>query len=156
MKTIHTCLWFDKQAEEAAKFYTDIFPDSRILSVSHYGEGMPLPAGTAMVVKFELGGRSFMALNGGPVFKLSEAVSIVVPCESQAELDGFWDSLLDGGEPAQCGWLKDRFGLSWQLVPTALEELMSRGTAEQSARMMGALLQMVKLDIAALEAAFNG
>jgi len=148
-------LWFDTNAEEAVDFYTSIFPDSRKLSVSHYGEGGPMPKGTAMTVGFELAGRRYTALNGGPHFKFNEAVSFVVNCDTQAELDAYWEKLTSGGgKPVQCGWLKDRFGLSWQIVPTILPQLVGKPGA--GGRVMQALMQMVKLDIAKLQAAADG
>jgi predicted 3-demethylubiquinone-9 3-methyltransferase (glyoxalase superfamily) len=156
MHPIYPCLWFDNQAEEAAGFYTSIFENSRILDTSYYGENMPLPAGTVLTVTFELNGRRFMALNGGPEFHFSEAISLMVPCETQAELDRIWDSLLQGGEPVQCGWLKDKYGLCWQVVPANLDELI--GSADQAAnqRVLQALMGMIKLDIAALRRAYDG
>jgi predicted 3-demethylubiquinone-9 3-methyltransferase (glyoxalase superfamily) len=157
MPDIAPCLWFDGQAEEAARFYTSVFPDSMIGSISRYGEGAPFPAGTALLVEFSLRGRPFQALNGGPNFSFSEAVSFSVDCAHQAEIDHYWSVLTaDGGAPSQCGWLKDRYGLSWQIVPEALVRMLKAGTAEQISRMYGALFTMTKLDIAALEAAFKG
>jgi predicted 3-demethylubiquinone-9 3-methyltransferase (glyoxalase superfamily) len=152
MSPIAPCLWFDTQAEEAAAFYCSIFPRSRILSSVPYPEGAPGPAGSPMLVTFELDGVEIQALNGGPHFTFSEAVSLVATVDDQAELDRVWDALLaDGGQEAQCGWLKDRFGFSWQVVPKGLEE-MARDP-ERYARAMQAMLQMVKIDIAGLEAA---
>jgi predicted 3-demethylubiquinone-9 3-methyltransferase (glyoxalase superfamily) len=154
---ISTCLWFDTQAEEAAKFYVSLFSNSRICGVSRYGKGAPMPEGTALVVNFELAGTEFMMINGGPQFKLSEACSLMVQCDSQAEIDRLWSALLaDGGKEQQCGWLKDRYGLSWQIVPARLRAMMQEGDAERTARVMGALMQMVKLDLPALEAAYQG
>lgn len=154
MKEITPCLWFDNQAEEAAHFYTSIFKNSRILDVSHYGEGMPKPAGTAMTVTFELDGNKFVALNGGPDFTFTEAVSFQVSCAGQAEVDHYWYSLTaDGGEEGQCAWLKDKYGLSWQIVPTALMELLSDPDPGRARRATEAMLQMRKIDIAALRAA---
>lgn len=154
---VSTCFWFDKQAEEAASFYVSLLPNSRITSVSRYGKGAPMPEGTALMVTFELSGTGFMALNGGPHFQLSEAASLVVQCDDQAEIDRLWDALLpDGGKEQQCGWLKDRYGLSWQIVPARLRAMMNEGDAERTARVMGALMQMVKLDLPALEAAYRG
>jgi predicted 3-demethylubiquinone-9 3-methyltransferase (glyoxalase superfamily) len=148
-------LWFDRQAEEAANFYVSVFKNSRVVSVHRYGEGAPLPKGTVMTVAFELEGQKFTALNGGPVFKFTEAVSFVVTCETQAEIDGYWEKLTSGGgKPVQCGWLKDRYGLSWQIVPTILPELLKDPV--KGPRMMKALMPMVKLDIAALNAAAEG
>jgi predicted 3-demethylubiquinone-9 3-methyltransferase (glyoxalase superfamily) len=156
MQRISPFLWFDTQAEEAARFYTAIFPDSAIGEISRYGEAGPGPKGSVMTVAFQLDGQSFMALNGGPQFKFSEAVSFVVHCEAQEEVDHYWDKLSEGGQQVQCGWLKDKFGLSWQVTPKALGRLMSSGSLEQSQRVMRAMLQMKKLDIAALESAFRG
>ena len=154
---VTTCLWFDTQGEDAVKLYTSLVPNSSITNVSRYGKGMPMPEGTAMVVKFTLGGASYMALNGGPMFKHSEAASIVVTCDDQTELDRLWSALTaDGGKESRCGWLKDRFGLSWQIVPRRLEQLMTDPDAAKRQRTMQALLQMVKLDIAQLEAAHRG
>jgi predicted 3-demethylubiquinone-9 3-methyltransferase (glyoxalase superfamily) len=154
---IAPCLWFDGDAETAVELYTSLLPDSRVTSLSRYGEGARFPAGTAFVVEFELAGRSFMALNGGPEFAFTEAISLSVACEDQAEVDRLWDALIaDGGEPSQCGWLKDRFGLSWQIVPTRLGELMQDPDPEKAGRVQQAMLGMRKLDIAALEAAHRG
>lgn len=154
---ITPCLWFDRNAEEAARFYVSLFPNAAVGAISRYGEGMPLPAGTALMVEFTLDGQRFQALNGGPVFTFSEAISFSVPCADQAEVDRYWDALIaDGGSPGRCGWLKDRFGLSWQIVPQAMNRLQKEGRPEQVGRMMGALMRMTKLDIAALEAAFAG
>jgi predicted 3-demethylubiquinone-9 3-methyltransferase (glyoxalase superfamily) len=147
-------LWFDRQAEEAAAFYTSIFKNSKVQSVSRYGEGGPGPKGTAMTVSFELEGLQFTALNGGPHFHFTEAISFVVKCETQEEIDELWAKLTDGGQEVQCGWLKDKFGLSWQIVPTALSELLGKDP-ERSQRVMQALLQMRKLDIAKLEEAYG-
>ena len=157
MQKIVTFLWFDHQAEEAAKFYVSIFKDSKILSVSRYGDAGPGPKGSAMSVTFQLAGQEFMALNGGPLFQFSEAISLFVKCETQAEIDELWAKLLEGGGKEQrCGWLKDRFGLSWQIVPTALGELLADKDPEKSKRVMQALLRMVKLDIPALKKAHAG
>jgi predicted 3-demethylubiquinone-9 3-methyltransferase (glyoxalase superfamily) len=142
-------LWFDTQAEEAAKFYVSVFKDSKMGQVSRYGEGMPLPKGTVMTAAFEIEGQPFIALNGGPQFKFTEAVSFVVNCDTQKEIDYYWDKLTaSGGKEVQCGWLKDKYGLSWQIVPTVLPELVKK-----SGRVMEALLHMKKLDIAALQQA---
>ena len=157
MQKIVTFLWFDHQAEEAAKFYVSIFKDSKILSVSRYGDAGPGPKGSAMSVTFQLAGQEFMALNGGPLFQFSEAISLFLKCETQAEIDELWAKLLEGGGKEQrCGWLKDRFGLSWQIVPTALGELLADKDPEKSKRVMQALLRMVKLDIPALKKAHAG
>lgn len=146
-------LWFDHQAEEAARFYTSIFENSRIRNVVRYGDAGPGPRGTAMTVDFELEGQGFVALNGGPHFRFTEAISLVVNCATQQEVDYFWERLLEGGIPQQCGWLKDRFGLSWQVVPTALNELASGPDAAKTGRVMQAMMKMVKLDIAELRRA---
>ena len=146
-------LWFDSQAEEAAQFYTSVFKNSKILNVSRYGDAGPGPKGSVMVVSFQLEGQQFTALNGGPRFKFSEAFSFVVSCENQQEIDDYWNKLTaHGGQESACGWLKDRFGFSWQIVPTALVKLMS-GDPPKANRVMQALLQMKKLDIASLEEA---
>jgi predicted 3-demethylubiquinone-9 3-methyltransferase (glyoxalase superfamily) len=150
MQNITPCLWFDNEAEDAASFYVSVFEDSQILDTTHYGEAGPGPEGTVLTVSFRLRGQEFMALNGGPDFKFNEAVSFQVSCESQEEVDRFWDTLSDGGEESQCGWLKDRFGLSWQVIPTALPKLLSDPDAQKSQRAMEAMLQMRKIDIDAL------
>lgn len=139
---MYPCLWFDNQASQAAKFYCGIFKNSKII------------ADTPMVVRFELNGNQFMGLNGGPQFKFTEAISFVVECEDQKEVDYYWDKLTDGGNESQCGWLKDKFGLSWQIVPKRLGELM-QGDAQKSQKVMSALMKMVKIDIATLESAYN-
>ena len=156
MQTISPFLWFDDQAEEAAAHYVSIFPNSKILGVSRYGEGGPRPAGTAMSVAFELDGLQFQALNGGPQFRFTEAISFVVAAPTQPEIDDLWGKLTSGGEPGQCGWLKDRYGLSWQIVPPILYELLADPDPVRSGRVMQAMLGMGKLDIAALRAARDG
>ena len=156
MPKITPCLWFDTQGEEAATFYTSVFENSRILEVGHYGDAGPRPAGSVMIVRFELDGQEFMALNGGPEFTFDEAVSFQVHCESQEEVDRFWSKLTDGGEEVTCGWLKDKFGLSWQIVPTRLIELISDPDPERSARATRAMFDMKKIDIAAVERAADG
>ena len=156
MQKIMPCLWFDHQAEEAANFYGSIFEDSKILEVARYGEGGPMPAGTVLTVTFTLQGQEFMALNGGPHFQFSPAISFYVNCESQEEVDRLWEKLLDGGEEEQCGWLKDRYGVSWQIVPTVLGEMMNDPDPEKVKRVTSAMLKMVKLDIAGLERAYAG
>ena len=150
------CLWFDTAGEEAATFYTSVFPNSRIVDVTRYGEAGPRPAGTVMVVTFELDGLKFIALNGGPEFAFSEAISFQVSCDSQEEVDQFWNALSEGGEEGPCGWLKDRFGLSWQVVPTALPALLGNSDPEKSQRAMRAMLKMKKIVIADLERAAAG
>jgi predicted 3-demethylubiquinone-9 3-methyltransferase (glyoxalase superfamily) len=150
---ITPCLWFDTEAEEAAEFYTSVFENSRILEVARYTKAGPRPEGTVMVVKFELDGQEFVALNGGPEFTFDEAISFQVSCDSQQEVDEFWKRLSEGGEEVTCGWLKDRFGLSWQIVPTRLIELMGDPDPGVAERATAAMLQMKKIDIAAVEAA---
>ena len=149
-------LWFDDNADEAVNFYLSIFKDSRLLDATRYGEAGPGPKGTIMTATFELNGQQFIALNGGPRFKFTEAVSFVVKCETQEEIDYYWDKLLDGGEPQRCGWLKDRFGLSWQIVPAQLSELFGGNDPQRAGRVMQAMMQMVKFDIAKLEQAYDG
>jgi len=153
MDQITPCLWFDTEGEEAAKFYTSIFPNSKIGDVAHYGEAGPRPAGTVMAVSFELNGQKFVALNGGPQFTFSEAISFQVGCEDQAEVDRFWNELTEGGEEGQCGWLKDKFGLSWQIFPKALPKLLGDPDREKAQRAMAAMLKMKKIDLGALEQA---
>ncbi len=153
---ITPCLWFNREAEEAAKFYISVF-GGRILAVSHYGKNMPMPERTAMLVEFELAGRAMQALNGGPHFHFTEAISLSIACESQAEVDKLWSVLTaDGGKDSQCGWVKDKYGLSWQIVPRRLIELQMSSDKAKVGRMMAAMMQMRKLDIAKLEAAYNG
>jgi predicted 3-demethylubiquinone-9 3-methyltransferase (glyoxalase superfamily) len=149
------CLWFNDTAEEAIDFYVDVFPDSRITKVHSYGEAGPGKPGSVMMIWFELGGRSFSALNGGVDFPFSEAVSLVYPCAGQAEIDRVWDRLADGGTPQQCGWIKDRYGLPWQIVPSTLDELIS-GDPAAANRVMTAIFGMVKLDLPTLERAHAG
>jgi predicted 3-demethylubiquinone-9 3-methyltransferase (glyoxalase superfamily) len=154
MQKIRTFLWFDDKAEEAAKFYVSVFKNSRILSVSRYPEGSPGDsAGEVMTVNFELEGQEFIALNGGPDFRFTEAISLFVNCENQAEVDELWEKLTDGGEESQCGWLKDRYGLSWQIVPSVLMRMMEDKDPARAKRAMQAMLGMSKIDIAGLERA---
>jgi predicted 3-demethylubiquinone-9 3-methyltransferase (glyoxalase superfamily) len=148
-------LWFDHQAEEAAGFYTSIFPNSKIVKVIRYGPAGPGPAGSAMTVAFQLESQSFVALNGGPVYQFTPAISFVVNCETQAEVDAYWEKLSAGGAEIQCGWIKDKFGLSWQVVPTVLPELLADPDPAKSQRVMKAMLAMKKIDIAALKAAYD-
>src|SRR5436853_2437860 len=156
-KRISPMLWYDNQAEEAANFYVSIFKNSRVTSISRYGDAGPGPKGSVMVAEFELDGQKFTALNGGPQFKFTEAISLVVNCESQEEIDEYWRKLTaDGGRESECGWLKDKFGLSWQIVPTELGKLMSAKDPATANRVMQALLQMKKLDIAKLQQAAEG
>jgi predicted 3-demethylubiquinone-9 3-methyltransferase (glyoxalase superfamily) len=153
MHDITPCLWFDTEGEEAAKLYTSVFPNSRILDISRYGSAGPRPEGTVMTVSFELDGQKFLALNGGPQFSFTEAVSFQVSCETQEAVDAFWSALSEGGEEGPCGWLKDRFGLSWQIVPTRLPELLGDPDTEKAQRVMQAMLQMKKIEIDGLERA---
>ena len=153
MSEITPCLWFDTEGEEAAKLYTSVFPNSKILDVSYYGSAGPRPEGTVMTVSFELGGQKFLALNGGPQFTFSEAISFQVSCQNQEEVDAFWSKLSEGGEEGPCGWLKDKFGLSWQIVPTVLPELLGDPDHEKAQRVMEAMLQMKKIEIDELERA---
>jgi|SRR5579872_221204 len=152
MQKITTFLWFDNQAEEAAKLYVSLFKNSKIGSISRYDAG-PGPKGSVMMVQFELDGQEFMALNGGPAYKFTPAISIFVNCETQQEVDELWDKLAEGGRKDRCGWLTDKYGLSWQIIPSALMELMSGPDPEKSKRVMKAMLQMDKIDIAALRRA---
>jgi predicted 3-demethylubiquinone-9 3-methyltransferase (glyoxalase superfamily) len=157
MSRISPFLWFDTQAEEAAEFYVSLFPNSRITSVSRYPDGGPMPAGLAMGVSFELDGLEMQALNAGPQFPFTEAISFFTRADTQDEIDRLWDALTgNGGQPSQCGWLKDRFGLSWQIVPPALGELLSSPDPAAAGRVMGAMMSMTKIDIAALRAAAAG
>ncbi len=153
MSAITPCLWFDTEGEEAANFYTSVFPNSKILNVSRYGEAGPRPAGTVMTVEFELDGLTFVALNGGPEFTFNEAISFQVSCKDQDEVDKFWSELSEGGEEGPCGWLKDKFGVSWQIVPTALPRLLGDPDREKSQRVMAAMLGMRKIEIDELERA---
>ncbi len=148
--------WFDGNAEEAASYYVSIFPNSRITHVSRWGEGGPVPAGTALGVEFELAGQRFSALNGGPQYKFSPATSMFISCEDQAEVDHYWDKLLAGGKASQCGWLDDKFGMTWQVVPKALPRLLGHPDRAVAGRVMQAMMGMVKLDVAGLEAAARG
>jgi predicted 3-demethylubiquinone-9 3-methyltransferase (glyoxalase superfamily) len=153
MQKITPCLWFDTEGEEAATFYTSMFPNSKIVDVARYGEAGPRAAGTVMTVSFELDGQKFVALNGGPDFTFNEAISFQVSCESQEEVDAFWSQLSAGGEEGPCGWLKDKYGVSWQIVPTALPRLLADPDPEKAQRVMQAMLSMKKLEIGALEQA---
>ncbi|MFD7920918.1 VOC family protein [Streptomyces sp. NPDC059740] len=156
MQKITPFLWFDTEAEEAAEFYTGIFEESRIVEVARYGEAGPGPAGSVMTVTFELAGQRHVALNGGPQFVFTEALSLSVDCADQAEVDYFWTRLSEGGQEGPCGWLKDRYGLSWQVVPRVLPRLMADPDPERAARVTRAMLAMGKLDVARLEAAYEG
>ncbi len=155
MQKITPCLWFDHQAEEAASFYVSLFANSGISNVSRFGEGGSGPAGSVMTVNFQIEGQEPIALNGGPYFKFTEAISLFVNCETQVEVDELWAKLTDGGEEGQCGWLKDRYGLSWQIVPTVLGELLGDPDPKKAQNVMQAMLQMRKLDIAALRRAYE-
>lgn len=153
---ITPCLWFDGQAEEAANLYVSIFPNSKITNVSRYGDAGPGPKGGVMMIGFELDGQAFAGLNGGPMFKFTEAISMIVHCETQAEVDHYWEKLSAGGQPGRCAWLKDKFGVSWQIVPNALVELVQDNDPARAGRVMQAMLQMNKIDIARLKAAHAG
>jgi predicted 3-demethylubiquinone-9 3-methyltransferase (glyoxalase superfamily) len=156
MPKITPFLWFDRQAEEAANFYVSVFPNSKIVNVSRYGEAGPGPKGSVMTVGFELDGQQIIALNGGPQFKFTEAISLSVDCKTQEEVDGYWRKLSEGGSEGPCGWLKDKYGLSWQIVPSALGQLLSDPDPKKSRRVMEAMLQMKKIDIAGLKKAYEG
>jgi predicted 3-demethylubiquinone-9 3-methyltransferase (glyoxalase superfamily) len=153
MGQITPCLWFDTEGEEAARFYTSVFPNSKIVEVAHYGEAGPRPEGMVMTVSFELDGQEFVALNGGPDFTFNESISLQVNCESQEEVDAFWSELSEGGEEGPCGWLKDKYGVSWQVIPTVLTELIGDPDREKSQRVMRAMLSMQKIEIDALQRA---
>ncbi|HLL27432.1 MAG TPA: VOC family protein [Xanthobacteraceae bacterium] len=155
MKKITPFLWFDNQAEEAAKFYMSVFKNSKLLQVSRYGEAGPGPKGSVMVVAFEINGQEFLALNGGPLFKFNESVSFVVPCETQEEIDEYWEKLSAGGQKGQCGWLKDRYGLSWQVAPANIGEML-QGDRARADRIMKAVMQMTKIDLAKLQKEYTG
>ena len=155
LQKITPFLWFDHEAEEAARFYTSVFENSRIEAVTRYDDAGPGPKGSAMTVAFELDGQKFVALNGGPAFKFTEAVSFVVNCENQQEVDEMWEKLSSGGKELECGWLKDKYGLAWQIVPTVFFEMIQDQDAERKERVMRAMFQMKKFDIAALEAAYH-
>jgi predicted 3-demethylubiquinone-9 3-methyltransferase (glyoxalase superfamily) len=155
MQKITPFLWFDDKAEEAMNFYTSIFRNSKIVNVTRYGEAGPGPKGTVMIGTFELDGQVLMALNGGPVFKFTEAISLFVNCETQQEVDELWEKLSEGGKEGQCGWLKDKFGLSWQIVPTALGKMLNDPDRVKSQRVMKAMLQMKKIDIDGLKKAYE-
>jgi predicted 3-demethylubiquinone-9 3-methyltransferase (glyoxalase superfamily) len=155
MQQITPFLWFNDNAEEAVNHYLSIFKDGKILHVARYGEAGPGPKGSVMIMKFQLNGLEFTALNGGPVYTFNPAVSFVVNCETQAEVDHHWDKLVEGGKPIQCGWLVDKYGLSWQIVPTALPRLLQDPDPAKANRVMQAMMKMIKLDIAALENAAN-
>jgi predicted 3-demethylubiquinone-9 3-methyltransferase (glyoxalase superfamily) len=153
---ITTCLWFDKNAEEAVKFYTSVFKRSKKGRVNYYPEGAPMPEGTVMTVGFQIEGQEFVALNGGPYFKFDEAISFIVNCKTQREIDYYWEKLSKGGVKSQCGWLKDKFGLSWQIAPTVFFEMMLDKDAKRASRAMQAVLKMKKLDLKKIEQAYRG
>jgi predicted 3-demethylubiquinone-9 3-methyltransferase (glyoxalase superfamily) len=153
MRPLTTCLWFDTEGEEAANFYTSVFPNSKIGEISRYGSAGPRPEGTVMTAEFELNGQPFIALNGGPDFTFNEAISFQVHCEDQDEVDTYWTTLSEGGEEGPCGWVKDKFGVSWQIVPTALPRLLGDPDKEKAQRVMAAMLQMRKIEIPELEKA---
>ncbi len=155
MQKITPFLWFDNQAEEAMNFYVSIFKNSKVLSVNRYGDGAPAPKGTVMTANFQLDGQEFTALNGGPMFKFSPAISFVVHCETQAEVDEYWEKLSAGGKENQCAWLDDKFGVSWQIVPNVLIELLSNPDPLKAGRVMQAMMQMTKIDIAGLKQAYE-
>ena len=153
MQKVTTCLWFDDQGEEAAKFYVSLFNNSKILSISRYGDSGRGKKGSVMTVAFRLAGRDFIALNGGPIFKFSPAISLSVSCKDQREVDTLWRKLLKGGKESRCGWLEDRYGLSWQIVPVALPKMLRDRNPQRAARVMKAMLEMKKIDIKTLERA---
>lgn len=153
---ITPCLWFDTNAEEAVNFYLSVFTDSKITGITRYGDGAPMPAGSALTISFTIKGSEFVALNGGPQFKFTEAISLVVNCDTQEEINNYWEKLTAGGSEQMCGWLKDKYGLSWQIVPSVLNNLMHDKDQKRSQRVMTELLKMAKLDIKTLEEAYNG
>lgn len=156
MQKITPCLWFDRNAEEAVAFYTSVFKNSKIKTVTHYGKTGPMPEGTVMTILFELEGQEFVALNGGPEYKFTPAISLWANCDTQEELDRLWERLSEGGEIIECGWLNDKFGMAWQVVPTIMSEIFEAGNAEKIDRTMKALVQMKKLDIDTLKRAYEG
>ncbi|MBV9846226.1 MAG: VOC family protein [Kutzneria sp.] len=155
-KTLTTCLWFDTEGEEAANFYTSVFRDAKLGRVARYTDAGPGPAGTVVTVEFELNGQKFVALNGGPQFTFNEAVSFQVPCADQDEVDYYWSRLSEGGQEIACGWLKDKYGLSWQIIPAALLDMLSDPDREKSTRVTEVMLSMTKFDLAALRRAYEG
>ena len=156
MQKITPCLWFDDQAEEAMNFYVSIFKNSKVGTITRFGEAGPGPKGTVMSVTFQLDGQDFLALNGGPLFKFTEAISFFVNCGTQQEVDELWEKLSAGGEESRCGWLKDKYGLSWQIIPSTLIKMLGDSDAEKAKRVMQAMLQMVKIDISRLQQAYDG
>ncbi|MGF7117158.1 VOC family protein [Methanobacterium oryzae] len=155
MQKINPFLWFDNQAEEAMNFYISVFKNSKVISVTRYGEGGPAPKGTVMTAKFQIEGQEFVALNGGPMFTFSQAISFVVNCETQEEIDYYWEKLSEGGEEQGPGWIKDKYGLSWQIVPIVLQEMMGDSDSAKSSRVMTAMMQMTKIDIKKLKQAYE-
>ena len=155
MQTIAPCLWFDDKAEEAMNFYLSIFKNAKLVELMHYGEAGPGKKGSLLAATFELEGQEFMVLNGGPMFQFTPAISFFVKCQTQEEVDGYWDKLLAGGQAQQCGWLTDRYGVSWQIVPTVLGEMLKDKDAAKATRVMQAMMKMVKLDIAGLKRAYE-
>jgi len=153
---IAPCLWFDGNAEEAVDYYVSVFEDSEVLHVDRFSDVGPDPAAPVVFIEFRINGQPFQAINGGPQFPFTEAVSFAIECADQAEVDRYWDTLIQGGEPSQCGWLKDKYGLSWQIVPRTLNELLRDPDRERAGRVMRRMLQMVKLDVAELRAAYDG
>lgn len=153
---ITPCLWFDNNMEEAVKFYTSVFKKSKVLATTHYGKNAPMPEGTPLTITFRLNGQEFMALNGGPAFKFTEAISFMVNCDTQKEIDYYWEKLSAGGKEVECGWLKDKYGLAWQIVPSVLGKWFKSRNKEKTHRMLQALWKMKKLDIAKLKQAFDG
>jgi predicted 3-demethylubiquinone-9 3-methyltransferase (glyoxalase superfamily) len=156
MQKINPFLWFDGKAEEAANFYVSVFKESKLVNVARYGDAGPGPKGTAMSATFDLAGQRFIALNGGSQFKFSEAISFLINCETQQEVDELWEKLSAGGEKSRCGWLKDKYGLSWQVIPTVLGEMLQDKDPKKSQRVMQAMMQMDKIDIARLKQAYDG
>jgi predicted 3-demethylubiquinone-9 3-methyltransferase (glyoxalase superfamily) len=156
MQKITPCLWFDNNAEDAIKFYTSVFKHGKVGPISRYGDAAPGPKGSFMTASFEIEGQEFMVLNGGPYFKFTEAISLFVRCKTQEEVDEFWEKLSEGGQKSRCGWLKDKFGLSWQIIPDALGEMMQDSDPVKSQRVMMAMLKMDKIDIKTLRDAYNG
>jgi predicted 3-demethylubiquinone-9 3-methyltransferase (glyoxalase superfamily) len=156
MPKITPMLWFDNQAEEAANFYVSVFPNSKILSVARYPDGGPMPAGTVVTAAFEIEGQRFTALNGGPMFQFTEALSFVIHCQTQEEVDHYWSRLTEGGAESQCGWLKDKFGLSWQVTPDILIQMLQDKDPAKASRVMQAMLRMKKIDIPTLQRAYDG
>jgi predicted 3-demethylubiquinone-9 3-methyltransferase (glyoxalase superfamily) len=156
MPKMTTCLWFDSKAEEAARFYCGVFKKSKILDIAYYGPGMPKPEGSVLTVRFRINGQEFMALNGGTEFRFNMSISIMVPCKTQKEIDTLWEKLTDGGKEIQCGWLTDKYGLSWQIVPSIISKIVSGKDKARTARVMNAVMSMVKLDIKTLKQAYAG